>query len=230
MPEEPAEHLSNEIEYRLQQAILNDYPNPERRGCIGSEALREVAARRRPVRDSAWDHVTHCSPCYREFLEFRNQIQAHRLHLVRRNRIILAFALCGIVSLSFWYWTTYQNRIRRPLSEASFTIDLKPYSPTRSDSPPEVPAKNVTKLPRAAIRLQLLLPIGSMEGSYEVRLLDSDLRSIISQAAASSKVGTAPALIVPLDIATVSPGRYQIALRPPDGIWRTYPTLQIVVE
>jgi hypothetical protein len=230
MPDEPAEHLSNEIEYRLQQAILNNYPNPERVGCIGSDALRQVAARRRPVRDSAWEHVTHCSPCYREFLDFRNQIQAHRRHLVRRNRIILALAVCGLVFLGVWYWATAKSRVSKPQREASFTIDLKPFSPTRSETPSESSAKGMAKLPRAAIVLQLLLPIGSMEGPYEVRLLDSDLRSVISQTAASSTLGTAPRLIVPLDMSSVSPGRYQIALRPPDGIWRTYPTLQIIVE
>ena len=92
---ESPEQISNEIQKLLQQAVLKDYPNPERNGCAGEQAVREVAARQMPVRDAAWEHITQCSPCYREFLGFRAELAAARKRLVRRNRIVLATLLAA---------------------------------------------------------------------------------------------------------------------------------------
>src|SRR6516225_8801374 len=98
-----ADHDSPEQRYErirevLQKAILRDYPNPERHGCPGSEVLKQLAARRRPILDADWEHVTHCSPCYREFLEFRAETlerEQHRKQLQRRVAIAAAILLIG---------------------------------------------------------------------------------------------------------------------------------------
>jgi hypothetical protein len=51
------------------------YPNPERRGCLGMDVLRDLASRSTQFEDleedSAWKHVIRCGPCYREFLGLR---------------------------------------------------------------------------------------------------------------------------------------------------------------
>src|ERR1700722_11248076 len=66
------------IKRQLQDTILKDYPNPERKGCPGDPVLRELAAR--PPDDSLeqdprWRHITHCSECYRELLGFRAELK-----------------------------------------------------------------------------------------------------------------------------------------------------------
>src|ERR1035441_10026850 len=66
------------IKRQLQDSILHEYPNPERKGCPGDPVLKELAAR--PLDDSLeqdprWHHITHCSECYREFLGFRAELQ-----------------------------------------------------------------------------------------------------------------------------------------------------------
>ena len=80
---------SEEKYYRLQSAIqrgiLRGYPNPERRGCPGDAAVRNLAANPDSITNedetdeqSVWYHVAHCSPCYASFLELRNAGRDHR--------------------------------------------------------------------------------------------------------------------------------------------------------
>jgi hypothetical protein len=59
---------------QVQQGILNGYPNTQREGCPGAEAIAALAVRSSNIDDEAieddprWEHVTHCSPCYGEYL------------------------------------------------------------------------------------------------------------------------------------------------------------------
>ncbi|MBV9266794.1 MAG: hypothetical protein JO061_11555 [Acidobacteriaceae bacterium] len=74
-PDESSKAKYERLQQRFQQEILTKYPNPERRGCPGGSALRTLAAK--PLTESVehdriWEHVTHCSECYREFLEFQS--------------------------------------------------------------------------------------------------------------------------------------------------------------
>jgi len=73
-PEEKWERLQGEV----QEGILNGYPNPERRGCLDGDGIHALAWRSAQFDDTIeddphWKHVTHCSPCYAEYLEaFKN--------------------------------------------------------------------------------------------------------------------------------------------------------------
>src|SRR5688572_9061233 len=42
-------------------------PNPTRAGCPPREVLVALSRRERPIGDPAYEHLTKCSPCYREF-------------------------------------------------------------------------------------------------------------------------------------------------------------------
>src|SRR4051812_3084445 len=73
-PDESPEIRYERLKKQLQDAILRDYPNPERKGCPGDDALKALAGR--PLDDDLegdpqWHHVTHCSECYREYLAYR---------------------------------------------------------------------------------------------------------------------------------------------------------------
>jgi hypothetical protein len=63
----------------IQSSILKDYPNPTREGCPGLEVIKPLAKRATAfdgfVNDSDWEHVTHCSPCYQEFLDVREALR-----------------------------------------------------------------------------------------------------------------------------------------------------------
>src|SRR5579884_4102925 len=103
MPDSPQERYER-IQEILQEAILRDYPNPERRGCVGDDVLKRMAERTRPVRDAQWEHVTHCSPCYREFLDFRAQVLERQARGRRTRRRALAAAAVLIVVGIYGYF------------------------------------------------------------------------------------------------------------------------------
>src|SRR5437667_12710805 len=80
-----------EIKHFLQQSILRNYPNPERTGCLDSSAIAAVGQQQLPHKDSRWEHISHCSPCYREFLDCRKRRRKENARAGQsRHRIRLA--------------------------------------------------------------------------------------------------------------------------------------------
>jgi hypothetical protein len=61
----------------LGRGLLEQFPNPTRSGCPSAEVLKSIASHEMPLFEAEkWlDHLTSCSPCYRDFCEFQN---AHR--------------------------------------------------------------------------------------------------------------------------------------------------------
>jgi hypothetical protein len=72
MAETPREKYER-LQKFIQDAILRDYPNPERVGCPENAVIREVAFREELTKDPVWEHITHCSPCYAEFLQLKEE-------------------------------------------------------------------------------------------------------------------------------------------------------------
>jgi hypothetical protein len=72
MAETPREKYER-LQRAVQEAILKSYPNPDRIGCPKSTTIREVAFREELTKDPVWEHITHCSPCYGEFLKFKEE-------------------------------------------------------------------------------------------------------------------------------------------------------------
>jgi hypothetical protein len=59
----------------LARGLLREFPNPQRVGCPGTVVLRGIAFRKlRLAEVHEWlDHLSSCSPCYREFTEQRKK-------------------------------------------------------------------------------------------------------------------------------------------------------------
>lgn len=234
MPESP-EQISNEIQDLLQQAVLSDYPNLERKGCAGEQVVREVAARQMPVRDSAWEHITHCSPCYREFLGFRAELAAARRRLVRRNRIVLATVLAAAGIAGILIWTRSSHGAQTPpvvarevpapgINATVAKVDLQPFSPARSEGNAAAQSAQVAAtLDRQVVQLELALPIGSDDGTYEVRIMDGQRHSLMSRSASTAFTDHVTTLSVTFDLSTLAPGSYVLGLKGPESGWRTYP-------
>jgi hypothetical protein len=74
MKRQTPEEKWNRIQSQIQERITKGYPNPERNGCPRGESIAALASRSAKFDDSVeddpqWQHVTHCSPCYSEYLE-----------------------------------------------------------------------------------------------------------------------------------------------------------------
>src|SRR5262245_58905496 len=99
---ESPEQRYDRLQQTVQDAILRDYPNPERKGCPGLEAIRALAADRLTRGATPdWEHVTHCSPCYREYLNSVEEFRQSRKH---RNRAVLAGGIVGLGLLGLAIW------------------------------------------------------------------------------------------------------------------------------
>lgn len=57
----------------LGRGLREEFPNPARTGCPTAEVLRSIALHKMPLLEAEkWlDHLTSCSPCYRDFCHFR---------------------------------------------------------------------------------------------------------------------------------------------------------------
>src|SRR4051812_29532761 len=98
--EETPEEKFEQISRAVQESILRNYPNPERRGCPGDEVVRSVAARTELKADDAWEHITHCSPCYSEFIAFKDQFRHQRQRDVRvRRRTVIGLAVAAALAV-----------------------------------------------------------------------------------------------------------------------------------
>lgn len=95
-----------QFKHMLKQAVLRHYPNPERKGCLDSPTIHGIAQQRLPHEDARWEHVSHCSPCYREFLDSRNQFLEARTRAKGRKRgllwltIVVGIGLVGLAAMA----------------------------------------------------------------------------------------------------------------------------------
>lgn len=71
------------LQAQVQAGILNGYPNPERIGCPAREVVMGLALRSAKLdnsieEDPQWKHVTHCSPCYSQYLELFQNVRLRK--------------------------------------------------------------------------------------------------------------------------------------------------------
>ena len=181
-PEESPEAKFDRLKKQLQDSILRDYPNPERKGCPGGAVLRELAERpldQAVEDDPHWHHITHCSECYREFLAFNNAFRQRgkgspgSRRLGRggrrgRNRHCGACWACSQGSL-------FQKRPQNAeLAWVKRTV-VVPSTNRSADSGEQKPIY----LERLPLELTIELPVGSKAGAYELQLKMND-RAVVS--------------------------------------------------
>jgi hypothetical protein len=227
MRDDTADQIFEEFQEIVQQAILRDFPNPERKGCPRTEVLRELADRPRPTRDAAWEHVTHCSPCYREFLDLRSQVKA-RLELQRRQTLQRRAALAasvalvtgaGVVAYEIFHHAQVVTSPEANAYEPAL-LDLRNQSAPRSSGTPNTSVAPPI-LPAKRLKLRILLPIGSEPGHYEVEFLNSTAQLVKTGGEAYVQQGTT-ILMLSLDLRGRAGRNYEIGLRRPPSDWVYY--------
>src|SRR6202162_4425213 len=157
----------------LGRGLSRDFPNPLRVGCPDSALLRGIAAHKVPLSEAdRWlNHFSSCSPCFQEFTQFRKQAVDRR-----RTQVWLAGGAGLIVAVAGWFWVRSRPQVQ---TAAVVVLDLRGRATVRGENPPEA-SQPPLEVPRNAKTLNLELPIGSNEGTYDVALLDpsgAELRS-----------------------------------------------------
>jgi len=225
-PPESPDAQFDRLKSQLQNSILSDYPNPERKGCPGKAVLKELAAR--PLDDSLegnphWHHVTHCSECYREFLGLRGELRRKAKARLAKIGVAAATATALIVGGTFLA-IRGSTSAKRPLNaELVFRqriVDLQGRAMTRSEE-----GKEDTKpivLQREPEALTIRLPFGSREGAYEVQIAKSADRPLLSATGQAKVENGATAFTAKLDLSKFETGNYFICLRRQPWDWTCY--------
>jgi hypothetical protein len=223
---ESSEEKYNRIQRDIQTAILKNYPNPERKGCLGAAVIKGLAANPDGVTaeddvnpESAWHHVTHCSPCYAEFLDARAEYRREAVRRRTTRRSIVVSCLVAAAAGAGW---VIVERDRPRFVE----IDLERFMATRSvgdNGSPGVPT-----IPTGRVHVRLKLPRDSAEGLYSVQLLkDGAAEPFFSTTAQSSRAGNGRSISLDARV-LVGPGRYTLGVRNDDrGVWRYCPVVMV---
>lgn len=199
-------------------------PNPTRQGCPSRDVLVALSRRERPIEDPAYEHLLDCSPCYVEVRDLqRSHVMTDRP--AQRWWVAVATAAVVVIAMGAWWFTAGRNA--SPATTGSpavmqVTLDLRPYTVTRSPTAPDAPQP--LELPRGPVELTLLLPVGSEPGSYDVQVLDSDLRSRGEAIGTAAIVDFVTTLSVRLNL-QLAPGYYQLAVRRQGDSWRRFPVV-----
>ncbi|HZW05293.1 MAG TPA: hypothetical protein VFF58_00155 [Candidatus Nitrosotalea sp.] len=206
-------------------------PNPTRAGCPGREVLIAISRRERPIGDPAYEHLLKCSPCYREFRALQ-QSGLPKRDDARPRAMWLAASAAALLLMIAGAWFVLSNQRSRPpqeqpgqtapaAAELRAELDLRKYSVARTDqSARELPP---VSLPRGRLTATILLPVGSEPGPYEVQILDSNLRSVTSASGDSEIRDFVTTLRATIDLGSLPPGTYQLALRRHGEDWRLFP-------
>jgi len=237
MPDESAEQSFNRAKEILQEAILRDYPNPERRGCPGSEVLKRIASHDLPQsKDPAWEHVTHCSPCYGEFLAFREEQKATKAQARLRRRFALATAAALLLVGVGWIFLHRSPKLNGP-QDAEKTapqilaraaprpayLDFESVRTNRgaADTPN---SRRQYDLPLEDLDLKIRLPIGSEDGEYQLEILpEPGERPVASGKGTASLEDHSVFLRTQINLQGLKTGKYYIAFRRLNAEWTVLP-------
>ena len=196
--------------------------NPSRIGCPSRDVLIGLARKQRPITDPAYEHLAKCSACYREFRGFQQWLGDRPSW----RRWWLAAAALLIIAVAGSVWFAFGSRSsttrgEEPSPEQTVQLDLRQYSVTRNEE--QKHERGPIALMRGRLNATILLPVGSDPGKYEVQVLDSNLRSRATSVGDAQIRDFVTTVRATLDLSSLDPGTYQLALRREGEDWRLYP-------
>lgn len=216
--DETPEQKFNRISRAVQESILRNYPNPERKGCPGDDKVREVAARTELKADDAWEHITHCSPCYRTFLDCKEQFRNRRK---MRRRAAVGILAAAAASIPIVLITQFRpHSYDRLIGEWNLEVSS---SSRGSDTGPEgsVSPQNAS---RSRGHIRVSLPLGSEAGEYRLQVRKTQEGPAVERATGMASIYKGHTVIsFPVDFSDLPAGSYFAAIGRGDKMWRVYP-------
>ena len=200
----------------LGRGLLREFPNPERAGCPGSELLRGIASHMVPLsKAEPWlEHLTSCSPCYRDFSRFREEHQRQRT----RKLLAIAASILILACVAGWAVVRWQ---KETLVARTAVLDLRDRSVSRGGEPN--PGERPLEISRAASHLNIYLPLGSDEGSYEVRIVAPSGELLVASYGTAKLSGYITSVRLTMALSLAHPGRYILQVRKTGSEWNSYP-------
>jgi hypothetical protein len=200
----------------LGRGLLKEFPNPERSGCPGSDVLKRIVSKTMPLAEAEkWlNHLGSCSPCYKDFSELR------KVREVQRKRTLLAIAASILVAIGIASWVLVQ-RHNESLVAQTAVLGLSTRSVSRSPEPN--PGEQPLELRRGFSQLNIYLPLGSPEGTYDLRIVTSSGDSLLNTGGPARLSDGITTLHVREDAFIARPGQYILQIRRAPSDWNSYP-------
>src|SRR3954453_16030938 len=220
--DETPEQKYNRMADAVQQSILRNYPNPNREGCPGEAALREVTSRPEIRKDELWRHITHCSPCYAEFLRYRDEKHQESARRVRTRRGFLVAASLTVATLggvSYVYLRDGQTY------QVNWDLESQKTFRGLDEDRMEGPSGPPLSAPAAPLHIRLTMPKGSPVGDYEVQFWKStDQPPLFSR---SVQVSPDQSIVtLDADLRGRAPGPYTLGVRAKGSSgWKYFPVV-----
>ena len=201
----------------LRQGLATEFPNPGRIGCPGSTLLKGIAQGKVSLTEAEpWlDHLGSCSPCFREFKEFRRQATNQR----RRVLTLVATAAVLLFAVGGWLWVRARHSVQ---TSETAVLDLRGRSVARGQSQAET-RQTPLKLSRSTKHLVLELPIGSKEGTYDVGLITNTGDELLRATGTAELRDHINRLRVDVDLSSIRSGDYSLGIRQPSLEWARFP-------
>ena len=162
------------------------------------------------------DHLTSCSPCYGEFSE----LQAGYRH--RRMQTILAIAASILIVVGVAGWALFFKQKGPPVVQTA-VLDLRNRSVPRGGE--ANPGEQPLEISRRVRRLNVYLPLGSAEGTYEMRIATTAGSAVFATRGVASLKDGITSIQVVVELSSASSGQYVFQVRRSDSEWNSYPLM-----
>jgi hypothetical protein len=208
---------------KLQEHVLEKYPNPERKGCIDHATLETwvYSPEKLDLSDPKYLHVLKCAECTRELMEFRERREAQKTTQIGKGTEkarswrwagLAAVLVCSIAIGGVAYWRAHSpttSSASVPATPVALTIDLSQAGTTRGGTSTVPPVA----LPRRVVAAHILLPYFSPGGRYLVSItMDKDGSPAKAEGMGTANVnGFHADLSVILDLRNLPQGTYYLA-------------------
>jgi hypothetical protein len=208
------------------EALPSDFPNPERLSCPEASTLQAIAGRRLLLPDvnDVVDHIATCSPCFTAYSVYRKE---HRSRSYRRRYATTVIVLT--VAIATWYLgrkaLSPTQRSPQQISEVApltAVLNFRNSTTERSDQTTLPRPQEAPHLRRSLLNLEIKLPLGTEDGSYAIQFRNN-AGGITAQSTGIAKWdGVTETLSAQIDLRTIEPGQYTLAVRKGAVSWRQY--------
>ena len=222
----------------FEELLLRAYPNPDRRGCPGSPALRAAADNVLSFDDPTLQHVRQCSPCFGEFRVFRDARRNRERfrHVALWTGIAALFIVCVSAIAVATYRKSHHIGSQNNVNFASNTgakpvarrvaLDFRSLNPERGAAFPSHDGANRSwTIPATLMTLQLTLPFASDDGKYRLELRrdgdDATVKTFFG--VARIKEGDTILTIEDVDLSGIPSGKYSLLFAHADASWHVAP-------
>jgi len=226
--------FSKEDDRRLREAgkryFSTAFPNPDRIGCPSQDILKAMALRQYD-REKAlpWhEHMGHCSPCFNDFVAFREGARKSS----KSRWIAVAAAVVFLAAIAVWAWLAARGQRHAPGGNIvaqnqgpykEHLLDFRYQAPLRG--PEQDDTKSPVQIPRDRLTLSVYLPVGSEPGRYEVQVLQEPDQPLAQAEGNAELRDHIAVLTIKLDLTRLAPGLYLIQIRQDGLSWSQYPVL-----